>query len=351
MSLFCFGLSHHTAPLDVRERFTVPSFALPEALARLKTMPGVEEGLILSTCNRTEFYVSGEVRNWSDQSFFENFYGDLRAADERHLCQFRASDCVRHLFRVSAGLESMVFGETEIFGQVKCAYELARSAKTTGKLLNRLFQKSFQVGKQLRNTTGITRGNVSVSSVAVDLAEQIFGDLHGRKIMVVGAGEIGLKTARAFRSRGAEEIFVSNRRFERAQALATLTGGRAVYFEDWEPEFRDLDILVSCTAAPHPILTLDKLTPLWRVRRQGPLFMIDLAVPRDIDPEVERLDDVYLYDLDSIQLKAEKSLADRKRESEKCCHLIERHVQEFALWLEHSPPAGAGCFVPEFAVT
>jgi hypothetical protein len=166
-----------------------------------------------------------------------------------------------------------------------------------------------------------------------------------------GAGEIGLKTARAFQSRGAEEIFVSNRRFERAQALATLTGGRAVHFEDWEPEFRDLDILVSCTAAPHTIITVDKLAPLWRTRRQGPLFMIDLAVPRDIDPEVERLDDVFLCDLDAIQLKAEKSLADRKRESEKCFDLIERHVQEFALWLEHSPSGGAGCFVPEFAVT
>jgi glutamyl-tRNA reductase len=359
MSLFCFGLTHQTAPLDVRERFTIPNVGLPEALARLKIMPGVDEGLILSTCNRTEFYVSGEVRKWSSSVFFQNFYRDFRAGDEKYLFQFCASDCVRHLFRVGAGLESMVLGETEIFGQVKRAYELARSAKTTGKLLNRLFQKSFQVGKQLRNSTAITRGSVSVSSVAVDLAEQIFGDLHGRKIMVIGAGEIGAKTARAFRSRGTEEIFVSSRCFERAQALATLTGGRAVRFENWGAEFRDLDILVSSTAAPHAIVTLDKLAPLWRARRRGPLFMIDLAMPRDIDPAVEKLDDVFLYDLESIRLKAEQSLADRQRESKKCFHLIERHVQEFQPWVEPSAvrlsdtdllktASGPARLVPEF---
>ena len=362
MSLFCFGLTHNTAPLDVRERFTIPNFALPEALARLKTMPGVNEGLILSTCNRTEFYLSGELRKSSNALFFQNFYGNFRAGDEKHLFQFCASDCVRHLFRVGAGLESMVLGETEIFGQVKRAYELARSAKTTGKLLNRLFQKSFQVGKQLRNSTAITRGSVSVSSVAVDLAEQIFGDLHGRKIMVIGAGEIGAKTARAFRSRGTEEILVSSRCFERAQALATLAGGRAVQFENWEAEFRDLDILVSSTTAPHAIVTVDKLAPLWRARRRGPLFMIDLAMPRDIDPAVEKLDDVFLYDLDSIRLKAEQSLADRERESKKCFHLIERHVQEFQPWVGLSAvrlpdtdllktASGPARLVPEFAVS
>ena len=336
MTIFCFGLSHQTAPVEVRERFAIPESALSEALARLKTMPGLTEGLILSTCNRTEFYVTGEFRDSSAPAFFGRFYRDVRAGDETHLFSLWADHCLRHLFRVAAGLESMVVGETEIFGQVKRAYEFATDAKTTGKLLNRLFQKSFQVGKQIRSSTPITRGSVSVGSVAVDLAEQIFGDLDGCKIMMLGAGKTSEKTAKAFRSRGAEQIFVSNRSFERAQALATITGGRAIHFDDWEQEVRDLDIVVSSTAAPHAVITLDKLAPFVRARRHRPLLMIDLAMPRDIDPAVQQLDGVYLYDLDSLQSIAERTLAVRKQVSEKCYQLIEHHVQDFKLWIERS---------------
>ncbi len=335
MNILCFGLSHQTAPVDVRERFAIPESALPEALARLKTMPGLTEGLIVSTCNRTEFYVTGDFRDSPAPAFFESFYRDFRAGDEMHLFRLWANHCVRHLFQVASGLDSMVVGETEIFGQVKRAYEFATGAKTTGKLLNRLFQKSFQVGKQVRSSTAITRGSVSIGSVAVGLAEQIFGDLDRCKIMILGAGETGEKTANAFRSRGAEQIFVSNRSFERARALATITGGRAIHFEDWAKEVRDLDILVSSTAAPHPIVTLDKLRFL-RFRRHRPLFMIDLAMPRNMDPAVHKLDGVYLYDLDTLQSMAERSLSVRKQESEKCHQLIERHVQDFQLWIERS---------------
>jgi glutamyl-tRNA reductase len=228
----------------------------------------------------------------------------------------------------------MVVGETEIFGQVKRAYQHATCAGTVSKFLNRLFQKSFQIGKQVRSSTGITRGSVSVGSVAVDLAEQIFGDLDGRKIMIIGAGETSAKTAKAFQSQGAEQIFVSNRSFERAQALATITGGRAIHFHDWESELRDLDILVSSTAAPHAIITFDKFSRFWRVRQHRPLFMIDLAIPRDIDPAVQNLDDVYLYDLDSLRTIAERTLSVRKQESEKCCEIIEQHVQKCQIWLE-----------------
>jgi glutamyl-tRNA reductase len=347
MSIFCFGLSHQTAAVDVRERFAIPESALPQALARLKTVPGLIEGLIVSTCNRTEFYVTGEFRESSAPAFFDSLYRDFRTSDETHLFRLSANHCVRHLFQVASGLESMVVGETEIFGQVKRAYEFATGAKTTGKLLNRLFQKSFQVGKQVRSSTAITRGSVSVGSVAVDLAEQIFGDLDGCKIMILGAGETSEKTAKAFRSRGAEQIFVSNRSFERAQALATMTGGRAIHFEDWEQEFRDLDILVSSTAAPHAIVTLDKLAPFLRVRRHRPLFMIDLAMPRDIDPAVHKLDDVYLYGLDSLQSMAERTLAVRKQESEKCHQLIEHHVQDFQLWMERTHSSNFSSMVVE----
>jgi glutamyl-tRNA reductase len=336
MSIFCFGLSHQTAEVEVRERFAIPQSALAEALAQLKTIPGVTEGVIVSTCNRTEFYVTGEFADSSAPAFFENFYRDLRTEDERHLFRLCANECVRHLFRVASGLESMIIGETEIFGQIKRAYQHATGAGMVGRFLNRLFQKSFQVGKQIRSSTAITRGSVSVGSIAVDLAEQIFGSLNGRKIMIIGAGETSEKTAKAFRSRGAGQIFVSNRSFERAQALATLTGGRAIRFDDWEPEFRDLDILVSSTAAPHPIITLDKLATFWRTRRHRPLFLIDLAMPRDIDPAVQKLDGIYLYDLDSLRSIAERTLAVRKRESERCRQLIERHVQEFQLSMERT---------------
>jgi glutamyl-tRNA reductase len=336
MSIFCFGLSHQTAAVNVRERFVIPESALPDALMRLKSMPDLHEGLIISTCNRTEFYVTGEFRDSSAPVFFERFYRSLRTGDESHLFRLRASRCVRHLFRVASGLESMVVGETEIFGQVKRAYEFATGAKTTGKLLNRFFQKSFQVGKQVRSSTGITRGSVSVGSVAVDLAEQIFGALDGCKIMILGAGETSEKTAKAFRSRGAEQIFVSNRSFERAQALATITDGRAIHFADWEQEFRDLDILVSSTAVPHAIITLDKLAPFLRARPHRPLFLIDLAMPRDIDPAVQKLDGVYLYDLDSLQSMAKRTLAVRQRESEKCHQLFEHHVQDFQRWIERT---------------
>lgn len=333
MNITCFGLSHQTAALEVREKFALPELALPEALARLTKVSDVAEGVIVSTCNRTEFYVAGELADCSARVFFKSFYRDFRSGDEKHLFRFVGSECARHLFRVASGLESMVVGETEIFGQIKRAYQYATGAGTTGGFLNRLFQKSFQVAKQVRSSTAITRGGVSVGSVAVDVAEQIFGDLSGRKIMIVGAGETGAKTAKAFQSHGAEQIFVSNRSFDRAEALATLTGGRAIHFHGWETEFRDLDILVSSTAAPHPIITFDKFATFWRSRRHRPLFMIDLAIPRDIDPAVRNLDGVYLYDLDSLRTISDRTLSVRKQEAEKCGQMIEHHIQKCQVWL------------------
>src|SRR3981189_384824 len=322
MSIFCFGLSHQTAAVDVRERFAIPESTLPEALARLKRMPGLTEGLIVSTCNRTEFYVTGEFRDSSAPAFFERFYRDFRTGDETHLFRLWANHCVRHLFQVASGLESMVVGETEIFGQVKRAYEIATKSGTTGRVLNRLFQKAFQVGKHVRSSTAITRGRVSVGSVAVDLAQQIFGNLAGSKIMVLGAGETSERTARSFQSRGAKQLFVSNRSYNKAVALAEAMGGRAIRFDDWEQEFRDLDILVSSTAAPHAVVTRAKIEPILRMRRDRPLFIIDLAIPRDVEPTVHELDDVYVYDLDSLRAIADRTLETRKKEMDACNSLI-----------------------------
>src|SRR5271165_4431046 len=333
MNIFCFGISHQTANVDVRERFAIPDSALGDSLVRLAKIPGVQEGVLLSTCNRTEFYVVTPDSQLAVELVFRNFYGTVGVAELEHIFRLPALHSVRHLFRVAAGLESMVLGETEIFGQVKRAYEAATRSGTTGKILNRLFQRAFHVGKHVRSTTAISRGSISVGSVAVDLAQQIFGDLDGRKIMILGAGETSERTAWSFQSRGARQLFVSNRSFERATQLAEAIGGRAIRFDDWEEEFRDLDILVSSTSAPHAIVTRAKLEPMLRTRRDRPLFIIDLAMPRDVDPAVHDMDGVYVYDLDSLRALAGRTLEARKKETEACDCLIEKHVHDFEIWL------------------
>jgi glutamyl-tRNA reductase len=345
MNISCFGLSHQTASVEIRERFAIPDFALSEALLRLKTIQGVEEGLIVSTCNRTEFYVAGTAAHVPVAQFFQEFYRGLRSGDEVHLFGLATEGCVRHLFRVVSGLESMVLGETEVFGQVKRAYEVAVREQATGRRLNKLFQRSFRVGKQVRSSTAIGRGNVSVASVAVELAEQIFGKLEGCKIMVLGAGDTSEKMARSFKSRGAHQIFVSNRSFERAKMLALETGGRAVQFKEWDREFADLDILVSSTSAPHAIVTMEKIAPILRHRGDRPLFVIDVAVPRDIEAEVHRLDGVYVYDLDALQSMAERSMEVRQQEAAGCDRLIAEHVAEFQAWMEKSVDSMLGSVV------
>jgi glutamyl-tRNA reductase len=333
MNIFCFGISHQTANVEVRERFAIPDSALADSLTRLARITGVQEGVVLSTCNRTELYIVTEDSQLAIEPLFHDFYGPVEANEIQHLFRLQALPSIRHLFRVASGLESMVLGETEIFGQVKRAYEAATRSGTTGRILNRLFQRAFHVGKHVRSTTAITRGCVSVGSVAVDLAQQIFGDLEGRRIMILGAGETSERTAWSFQSRGARQLFVSNRSFERATQLAEAIGGRAIRFDDWEEEFRDLDILVSSTSAPHAIVTRAKLEPMLRMRRDRPLFIIDLAMPRDVDPAVHDMDGVYVYDLDSLRAIAGRTLEARKKEAEACDDLIEKHVLDFETWL------------------
>jgi glutamyl-tRNA reductase len=348
MNILCFSISHQTANVEVRERFAVADSALLTALAKLSEMRDVAEGVVLSTCNRTEFYIVTENAQLALEAFVREFYGVIPVSDLAALVRFSSSHTVRHLFRVAAGLESMVLGETEIFGQVKRAYEAAMRAGATGKILNKLFQRAFQVGKQVRSTTGITRGSVSVGSVAVDLAQQIFGDLQGCKIMILGAGETSEKTARCFQACGAKQLFVSNRSFERAAALAASMGSRAIRFDEWESEFHDLDILVSSTAAPHAVLTAAKLEPILRMRRDRPLFLIDLAIPRDVEPEVHNLEGAYVYDLDALQLIAQRAMEERRKEAEASANLIEKHVREFQSWLGDSGLSPIPSAVMEF---
>ncbi|HEX8280033.1 MAG TPA: glutamyl-tRNA reductase, partial [Chthoniobacterales bacterium] len=312
MHLFCVGISHHTATVDTRERYVRNA----EAARVLREKSGCEEALLLSTCNRVEVYGAAEhpISNEAIARCLTATADCEELEDSAPLYRYEAEQCVQHLFRVASGLDSMVVGETEVLGQAKQAYAMARESGGAGPLLHRLFQRAFRVAKQVRTHTDITRGAVSVGSVAVDLAGKIFGELSQRKVLVVGAGETSERTARALASRGVTDLRVTNRSPERAEALAAIVGGRAVPFQGWERECAEVDILISSTAADEPLLTREKLAPILRDRWDRPLFIIDIAVPRDVAPDVNKMDGVYLYDIDALQSIAAQSLALRREQ-------------------------------------
>ena len=337
MNLFCVGLSHHTAGVETRERYARKNAV--EAALREKI--GCAEAVVLSTCNRVEVYGVSD-RHVASREVAVNLATATDEYDDSAFYRHEGDTCVKHLFRVASGLDSMVIGETEVLGQTKQAYEAARNSGSAGPLLHRLFQRAFRVAKQVRTHTDITRGAVSVGSVAVDLAGKIFGELRTRKVLVVGAGETSERTARALVSRGVRDLRVTNRSGERAEDLAAAVGGRAIPFAQWEKQCRDVDILISSTSAAEPLLTPQKLAPILRERWDRPLFIIDIAVPRDIAPEVNEMEGVYLYDIDSLQTIAAQSLAQRRQQIAAGEEIIAQHVGEFAEWLrgerQHSRP-------------
>jgi glutamyl-tRNA reductase len=341
MHLVCFGLSHQTAEVDVRERFAFADRELPLALRRLHGLDGVQEGLILSTCNRVEHYAvltPGAAPLSRTGDLFRRYCAAEGHAkvEESRFYHLEAAEAAAHLFRVGCGLESMVLGETEILGQMKRAYLLAAGAGTTSRVLNKLFQRAFQVAKQVRSHTSIGRGSVSVGSAAVDLAEKLFGDLARCRVLILGAGEMGEKTARHLLSRGvgADRLGVANRSPERAAVLAAALGGQAVSFEQWDEAAGNIDILITSTAAPGILVSHARLENLMGGRRDRPLFVIDLAVPRNVDPAANEIEGVYLYDIDSLRAIAEHAMASRRRELDACEKIIAGHVDEFGAWWE-----------------
>ncbi|MDP9097553.1 MAG: glutamyl-tRNA reductase [Verrucomicrobiota bacterium] len=326
MKLFCVGISHHTANVETRERYA--GLGSEEGLRR---SGGCKETLLLTTCNRVEVYASAEQPVATDEVIrVLRDSGAEEAGNGEAFYRYEGEACATHLFRVVAGLDSMVIGETEILGQVKKAYEGARESGSAGPHIHRLFQRAFRVAKQVRSTTDITRGAVSVGSVAVELAGKIFGDLRERSVLVLGAGETSERTARALSSRGVTDIRVSNRSFARAEDLAALVHGCAVPFNQWAAQCGEIDILISSTAADEPLLTRELLAPMLRGRADRPLFIIDIAVPRDVSPEVNDMDGVYLYDIDSLQSIAEQSLAMRREQTAAAEKIIADHVSDFA---------------------
>ena len=331
--LLCLGLSHHTAPVDLREKFAILDGEVAALATQLRGAPGVQEAVVLSTCNRVEFYLAAEESEQGFAALSEVMAARGAAPDAEGFRRLTTAATIRHLFRVVSGLDSMVLGETEILGQVKKAYAAASGAGATARHLNKLFQRAFNVAKEVRTKTNITRGAVSVGSAAVELAEKIFGRLKNCHVMILGAGEMSELTAGALAARGVRSIFVANRSYDRAVALAEKMHGKAVHFDEWSKEFRTVDILIGSTAAPHHVLTAAQLAPMMRARRDRPLFCIDLAVPRDIEPAVNKLDGVYLYDIDALQAIAERSMNVRKQELVICEQMIERHAVEFSEWL------------------
>jgi len=325
MPLVVIGLSHHSSPITVRERFAFADAALPGALQELRGAGLASEAVILSTCNRVEIYAVSDLPETQAIARLRQFLIDYHKYEGRLDAEIYARggrQSLEHLFKVACGLDSMVLGETEILGQLKKAYDTALRHQHTGGVLNKAFQKAFHVAKKIRTETNIQRGSISVGSVAVELAERLFSSLSKHPVMIIGAGETGEKTARALLSRGAHSIIVSNRSHERAVELARELDGRAVSFDDWAAEFARIDILISSTSAPHCILDRAKLEPLMKTRKNRPLLLIDIAVPRDIDPSVNFLDNVYLYNIDDLQAIAGDYLRQRREEIARCEAII-----------------------------
>ena len=334
MELACIGLNYHTAPVELREKVAVSKADLGERSKSLLSVPGIAESLVLSTCNRTEYYMAAERAT----DAIEQLYGVFQQSSdgvlipEKHLYTQSKIDTVRHLCRVCAGLDSMVLGETEIFGQVKEAYRQAQEFGVTSKGLNKLFQKAFSVGKKVRTQTKIQEGNISTGSVAVDLAQRIFGKLRDTQVLLLGAGEISRVTAQSLQSRGAKSIHVANRSFDKAVEMAKEFNGLALHFDAWEDVLLQTDVIISSTGAPHFVVTPEQIERVRKKRKYRPLFLIDLAVPRDIDPACRNIDEVYLFDIDSLEAQAADNRASRQKEIEKCEAIIEEEIAKAKLF-------------------
>ena len=332
--LVCLGLNHRTTPVEVRERIAFPEAHLPEALQEVRSLPGFGESVVLSTCNRVELYATQQAdapdsaHDLLREYLVRHF--NLAPDEVEALSFYRLDDeeTARHLFRVVSGLDSMVLGETEIFGQVKQAYQTALASKATGRLLNKLFQQAFQVGKKVRNETSIQRGPTSIGSVAVDLCEKVF-DLAKCRVMLVGAGEMSRTCAQSLMSRGAGSVIVSNRSYDRAVELANEMGGKALRFDEWESVLHETDVIISSTSAPHFVIKPELVAEVMRKRRWEPLFIIDIAVPRDVDPRVNEIEGVYLYDIDALQTIADEGRRERERQLVECERIIEEQLEKF----------------------
>lgn len=331
-----FGLNHNTAPIEIREQLYVSEAAVPGLLAGLR-QGGIEETLILSTCNRTEIYYSckdcDEALKIIEEGLKSHFHIQQEWL-ESYVYTFLDNDAFKHLFLVASGLDSMILGEPQILGQVKDAYRIAASQNATGFLLDKVFHRTFNVAKRVRTETRIGYNPVSISSMAVELSKRIFIDLTQKKILVIGAGEMCEIALKHFKKEGLSEIFITNRTFQGAHRLAEEYVGVAFPFEEIPDLLVRVDMVLSSTGSEKPIVDKDLVHGVMRKRKGRPLFFIDIAVPRDIDPLVNNIENVYLYDIDDLKDLSQRHLSDRVKESEKAHMILEEEVLKFSQWLK-----------------
>ncbi|NMQ27069.1 glutamyl-tRNA reductase [Candidatus Accumulibacter phosphatis] len=332
MALFTLGINHHTAPLSVREQMAFHAESLPRALADLAHCKAVHEAAILSTCNRTELYVASDVSDAATQ-WLADYHRLARHEIAPYLYTYPERDAVRHVFRVASGLDSMVLGEPQILGQMKEAVRVAEEAGTLGTTLHKLFQHSFAVAKEVRSTTAIGTNVVSMAAAAVRLGERIFERIADQKILFIGAGEMIELCATHFSAQRPKQVVIANRTVERGLVLANRLGGTAIRLEDIAERLSQFDIVVSCTASPLPILGLGMVERAIKIRRHRPMFMVDLAVPRDIEVEVGEMDDVFLYTVDDLAQVVESGIESRQAAVVDAESIIGERVEGFLRWL------------------
>ncbi len=338
MHIILVGLNHRTAPVEVRERLSFSGQGLLDALGQLRQVPELEEAVVLSTCNRTELYaVSPQFHPVANalKGFLDTRGRELGLSGvSEHLYVHHGQEAVSHLFTVVTGLDSMILGETQILGQIKEAYVTSADQGAVGKTLHALFSQALTVGKRAHTETGISHNAVSVPYAAVELARKVFSNLGGRKVLILGAGEMADLTARHLVQAGVSQITVANRTYEKAVAMAQQYAGLGVRWDDMEHWLEQADVVISSTGAPNLVLTREHLTRAMSVRRGRPIFLFDIAVPRDIDPECSRLENVFLYDIDDLEAAVAANLRERKREARRVERIIEEEVARFDSWLK-----------------
>jgi glutamyl-tRNA reductase len=329
MSFHLIGVNHNTAPVEVRERLALPESRLPEVCKSLCQQEGIEEGMILSTCNRVELLVRRRDGVDNLRNFVCEYFHLDPAEYERYFYDYREEEAVRHIFRVTSSLDSMVVGEPQILGQVKEAYAVARAVGAINSQLDSLLTRAFAVAKRVRTETAVGSSAVSVASVAVELAKKIFGSLNGKHVYLVGAGKMSELAARHLIAHGAASIFVANRTYDRAVQLAKKFHGQAIMFEQLYDTCDKADIVITSTGAPHAIFRREHGELFLSRRRNRPMFFIDIAVPRDVDPGLNKLDGIFVYDIDDLQQAVTSHVADRRKEAERAEAIVALEVQRF----------------------
>jgi glutamyl-tRNA reductase len=338
MNIIVVGLSHKTAPVDVREKITFPADSIEVPLKAIQGLPACYESMILSTCNRVEIYAAVKDPDKAAGGI-KKYISECRDIPlekfTEHMYVYEGGEAIKHTFRVASSLDSMVVGEPQILGQIKDAYEYASEFDTAGLILNKLMHKAFSVGKKVRTETKIASSAVSISFAAVELGKKIFGDLDGKVAMLIGAGEMCELAAKHLVNNGVTKVYVTNRTFERAENLAKEFEGEAISFDEFYDHLHKIDIIVSSTGAPHYVIEHPKISQVIKQRRNKPMFLIDIAVPRDIDPKINDIDNVYVYNIDDLQNVVQSNIKERRKEAMKAEHIVLHEIDKFYSWIKN----------------